>query len=54
MGSFKAIDPITGQLKEFYYTTVAVCGSVKIVVSNGNSKNLKPIEVANSPNAIYA
>ncbi len=54
MGSFRYYDTETGQLEKFYYTTVAREGNLKIVVLNESENQIKPIEIANSPNSIYA
>ena len=48
MGSFKTYDKETGEFSEYPYVTVKKTDNVKIVVSTGLYKNLKPIEIAHS------
>jgi hypothetical protein len=54
MGSFRSLNPVTGELTEFHYSTESSFDNVKIVISNGTSKNNTPIEIAHTSNAIYA
>ena len=54
MGSFRYYNNETGQFEKLYYTTIAREGNLKIVVLNENENQIKPIELANSPNSIYA
>lgn len=54
MGSFRYYNEETGRLEELHYTTVARDGDLKVVVLDGDNDHLKPIEIANSPNSIYA
>lgn len=54
MGSFRYYDESTGQFEKLYYTTIAREGNLKIVVLNESENQIKPIELANSPNSIYA
>lgn len=53
MGSFKDYNEATGCFNRLLYTTVARDGDMKLVVSTGLEKNLKPIEKAHSPKSIY-
>ncbi len=54
MGSFKDYNQATGLFSRLLYTTVARDGDMKLVISTGLEKNLKPIETAHSSNSIYA
>ena len=53
MGSFKDYNSLTGLFSRLLYTTVARDGDMKLVISTGLEKNLKPIEKAHSANSIY-
>lgn len=54
MGSFRYYNEETGQFDKLSYTTVAREGNLKVVVLNEGENQIKPIELANSPNSIYA
>lgn len=53
MGSFKDYNTSVGLFSRLLYKTVARDGDMKLVVSTGLEKNLKPIEKAHSPNSVY-
>jgi len=54
MGSFRYYNEQTGTFEKMFYTTVARDGDLKVVVLNETENQIKPIEIANSPNSIYA
>lgn len=54
MGSFRYYNEITGIFEKLFYTTIAREGNLKIVVLNNSENQIKPIEIANTPNSIYA
>lgn len=54
MGSFRNYNNETGQFDKLYYTTIAREDNLKVVALNENENQIKPIELANSPNSIYA
>lgn len=54
MGSFRYYNESMGTFEKMFYTTVAREGDLKVVVLNEIQNQIKPIELANSPNSIYA
>ena len=54
MGSFRSYNEQTGTFEKLIYSTVAREGDLKVVVLNATENQIKPIELANSANSIYA
>lgn len=54
MGSFRHYNNETGTFEKLIYSTVAREGDLKVVVLNESESQIKPIELANSANSIYA
>ena len=54
MGSFRSYNEQTGTFEKLIYSTIAREGDLKVVVLNANENQIKPIELANSANSIYA
>ena len=54
MGSFRSYNEQTGTFEKLIYSTIARDGDLKIVTLNTSENQIKPIELANSANSIYA
>lgn len=54
MGSFRSYNEQTGTFEKLIYSTIAREGDLKVVVLNATENQIKPIELANSANSIYA
>ena len=54
MGSFRSYIEQTGTFEKLIYSTVAREGDLKVVVLNATENQIKPIELSNSANSIYA
>ena len=54
MGSFRHYNNETGTFEKLIYSTIAREGDLKVVVLNATENQIKPIELANSANSIYA
>lgn len=54
MGSFRYYNETTETFEKMFYTTVAREDDLKVVVLNETESQIKPIELANSSNSIYA